>query len=87
MASKTLQFLSISNFKAKLGVSTLQIVDAPKTPGKLAVLADETEWFRCATNINVKEHMAFVMDTAEPEKGWCLCNVNPPKTLNVRATL
>ena len=81
-----LSFMSVAKFKQHLGIQELKIVDAPKTPGKLAILADDTSWFRCATNIDVKRHMAFVIEDGDLNAA-CLCNVNPPKTLNVKHTL
>jgi hypothetical protein len=84
MANK-LQFLSISAFKQRYNHHLLQVVDAPKTPGALAVLADGDSWYRCAKNLNTKEHMAFVADI--DSDNWCLCNVAKPAALNVRATI
>jgi hypothetical protein len=80
-------FMSVAEFKAALGVATIEIVKNPNT-GKLFVSAG-TEKFKCQQDIDLKGSMSVLIPVS-PDGEQLLeeaCLLNVKETNNVLATL
>mgnify|MGYP000365568739 CR=1 FL=1 len=74
-ANTEVQFLTIEEFKSKIGAESAQILKNPNT-GKLFLAASNGENFKVQQEINPKEEMKILVPDGDISEA-CLTNVKP----------
>jgi hypothetical protein len=75
----SVKFYSVASFKSKVGAETIRVVFNENTK-KISALADDSTWFKCQQNIDLKKQLAFLVE-GDNTQGACLVNVSTKSPL------
>lgn len=76
---KDVTFMTVNAFKKAIGVNSITVVrydQGPNATGKLSVLDEDGNFYRCQQDIDQSKPMAFLLKEGDSIDNACLVNVS-----------